>query len=535
MSRSFIKVTDSRSDRGRHPCSETSAIGLIGVVGCLVGFWAGLAWPCWGQALGDRGEAGIPLRPLVATFHIHSAASTGGMSLDSLADRAEALGLGAILLADNFALRYEYGLPPLRGVFRRVMTFPSLVDYGVDRYLAEVADVQARHPRVVLMPGMEVAPHYYWTGSLFRGDLTMHNSQRNVIVLGLSRAEDYVSLPVSGNPASYRWGWESAGNLAPGLLFVPAAWLWRKRGYRKIRVGVMRHHKVTRYRWAALALAGAAGVLLHQAWPLGQPAFSNYEDELGYRPYQALIDTVAERGGMTIWSMPEARDFQTKTFGRLGTVTSKTEPYPEALLTTQGYVGFGGLYEDNRTVHRPGGEWDRAIAQYLAGQRPAPPVLLGELGYHGPGHDTKELDRVLTVFWVRDQTSEAILDALRAGRAYAVHRYHKAFRFRLDALQVEAEGGRQRAGPGETLRLASEQPLDIRVRVSATDQGAYPVTVSVIRSGEVVARLTGNTPFDQRYLGDLPKGEPAVAYRIQVDGEGELLSNPVFVIFGTNP
>ncbi len=533
MTRFFVTLADSQSVRRRLPCSETSAIGLAKGVGCLVGLCVGLAWPCWGQDLGDRGLAGIPLRPLLATFHVHSTASTGGMSLDSLADRAEALGLDAILLADNFALRYEYGLPPLRGVLRGVMTFPSVVGYGVDRYLEEVAEVQARHPRVVLMPGVEVAPHYYWTGSLLGGDLTMHNSQRNVIVLGLSRAEDYASLPVSGNPASYRWGWESAGSLAPGLLFVPAAWLWRKRTYRKLRVGVVRYQKVTRYRWGALALAGAAVVLLVQAWPLGQPAFSNYEDDLGYQPYQALIDTVAVRGGMTIWSMPDARDFQTKTFGGLGTVTSKTEPYPEALLTTQGYVGFGGLYEDNRTAHRPGGEWDRAIALYLAGQRPASPVLLGELGYHGPGHDTKELDRVLTVFWVRDQTSEAILEALQAGRAYAVHRYHKDFGFRLDALEVEAEQGSQRAGPGETLRLESVQPLDIRVRVSATDHRAHPVTVSLIRSGHVVARLSGSTPFDQRYLGDFPEGESAVAYRVEVNGEGEVLSNPVFVRFGT--
>ena len=52
-------------------------------------------------------EGGTGLRPLVAAFHVHSSVSTGGLSLDQLAEQAETLGLEAVILSDNFVLHYE--------------------------------------------------------------------------------------------------------------------------------------------------------------------------------------------------------------------------------------------------------------------------------------------------------------------------------------------------------------------------------------------------------------------------------------------
>jgi hypothetical protein len=228
-------------------------------------------------------------RPLLAAFHVHSTASTGSLSLDQLAEQAEELGLDAVILSDNFVLRLEYGLPPLRRVFRKTVSLPSVLDYGVERYLADIAAVQARHPGVLLIPGVEVMPHYYWTGSLLERNLTMHNSQKNLLVLGLSRAEDYAALPVHGNLSSYRYGWETALNVTPGLLLIPAAWLWRRRTHRTVLVGITPHTVTKRYRTPALVLAGVALPLLVLAWPFSQPIYSQYDDDLSYSPYQALL------------------------------------------------------------------------------------------------------------------------------------------------------------------------------------------------------------------------------------------------------
>src|SRR5205807_4385214 len=58
------------------------------------------------------------LRPLVAALHVHSTISTGSLNLDQLAERAERLGLDAVVLSENLVLRYEYGAFPLRGVLK---------------------------------------------------------------------------------------------------------------------------------------------------------------------------------------------------------------------------------------------------------------------------------------------------------------------------------------------------------------------------------------------------------------------------------
>src|SRR5437867_2135015 len=88
------------------------------------------------------------LRPLVAALHVHSTISTGSLNLDQLAERAERLGLDAVVLSDNFVLRYEYGVLPLRGVIKRVVTLPAILDYGIDRFLTDVTTARSEERRV---------------------------------------------------------------------------------------------------------------------------------------------------------------------------------------------------------------------------------------------------------------------------------------------------------------------------------------------------------------------------------------------------
>ena len=103
---------------------------------------------------------------MLATVHVHSTASTGELTVEALAERAEQLGLDALILTDNFSLRYEYGLWPLPGLLKQQVSFPSVLEYGIERYLDEIAAAQSRHPKLIILPGVEVAPYYYWTGSI---------------------------------------------------------------------------------------------------------------------------------------------------------------------------------------------------------------------------------------------------------------------------------------------------------------------------------------------------------------------------------
>jgi hypothetical protein len=459
-------------------------------------------------------------QPLVAAFHVHSTISTGTLTLDELADRAERMGIDAVILSENFSLRYEYGLPPLRGVFKRSVSLPSVARYGVGRFLKDVAEAQARHPRVLLVPGIEIAPHYYWTGSLLDRNLTMHNAQKNLLVFGLAGEEEFLSLPAIGNDRVSRFGWAAAANMLPVMLLLPALWLWQR------PYGTARW-----YQTVALALAATAILLSMNAWPFAEPVFSQYDTDLSDRPYQAVIDAVSARGGLVVWSMPEARDFHVHSYGPLGTVTVKTDPYAEALSRTTGYAGFGGVYQDTRTATEPGGLWDRLLSDHLAGQRPAPPFAYGEIAFHTPGEAGIELNQVLNVLQVRERSIAAVVEALKTGRVYAVAEPTGSLGLRLDRFEVGEDGSERAAQSGEIFVRKEPGGVTVRVAVSTADARPHTVELALIRSGRTIARITGETPFTQRFADrTLPAGERAF-YRVEVHGEGgkEILSNPIFV------
>ena len=75
--------------------------------------------------------------------HVHSDLSTGDFSLEELVALADRQGIGALLLAENYLLRVEYGLPPFRAL-TRVSREERSVDGRVEHYLARVAEAQAR-------------------------------------------------------------------------------------------------------------------------------------------------------------------------------------------------------------------------------------------------------------------------------------------------------------------------------------------------------------------------------------------------------
>ena len=467
-----------------------------------------------------RAQASDERQQLLATVHVHSTASTGDLTVEALAERAEQLGLDVLVLTDNFALRYEYGLWPLPGLLKRQIRFPSVLEYGIERYLDEIAAAQNRHPKLIIIPGVEVAPHYYWTGSIVERTLTMHNAQRNLLVLGLTKPEDYRTLPASGNAASYTFDWRAAVNGAPILLMVPAVWLWRP-----LRRSTDRR---SLRRTLACVLIALAVALVANAWPLSQPAFSSYDDRLGYRPYQALIDDVSAKGGLVFWSMTEARDFQEHAVGPLGTVTVRTEPHPEALLQTTGYTGFGGLYQDGRTSIKPGALWDQLLQLSTSERRPIP-VLIGELAFHGLNDPGKDLNRLVTALWVKERTAAGVLEALQFGHSYTAGDGDHHVQLRLDEFRVVCEGGTRSASVGDRLDPAGARDLMVRLSVTAADRGRHPAKVRVIRSGQVVAESEGETPFHLDWAdGTIPK-ERQTIYRVEITGSGELLSNPIFV------
>jgi hypothetical protein len=494
-------------------------IGVVAAAGIGL-VLLGLVW----SSLVSAAEQRVPLR---VALHVHSTASTGTLSLEALAVRAEQQGLDAIVLSDNFSLEYEYGLQPLPGLLKKTVSFPSVLSYGVERYLDEIKAAQTRHPQLVIVPGVEVAPFYYWTGSLWRGDLTMHDAQRNLLVLGLTTAEDYRALPARGNPASFTVDGTSLANAAPLLLVVPALLLWKPR--RQLVEGWREPVSAARRTVAACCLVLAVATLVN-AWPLGTPPFSSYESQLGYRPYQALLDVANQRGAVVLWSMTEARDLQSHAFGPLGTVTVRTDAHPEALALTSGYAGFGGLYQDTRMVTAAGGLWDQVIQAHRGPAQSAVPTMIGEIAFHGLADKGKDLDRVVTTVFAKERSVAAVLEAIRSGHAYAVAEGDHRVMLTLDEFSLGCDCDPATVGIGERVALPSGSHAVATVRLSARDGKPHPVTLRLIRSGEIIGMTKAETPVHYRLADAQPVPDGGAYYRLEVIGQsGELLTNPVYV------
>ncbi len=503
-----------KSIRRRRPLCLGSCVAL-----------AGLLW----SVVGEASEPGQAVRPVTAVFHVHSDVSTGSDSLESLVAQARSHGIDAIILTDNFLLRYEYGLFPLRGLISRTVALPSVMSSGVDWYLERIQEVNRRHPDVLVVPGVEVVPHYYWTGSLFRRDLTMHDSQKNILVVGLPSETDYKRLPVAGNYAAYEYGWMTVLWLSPTLLVAPAMWLLNRRVARKVKVGWTVMIVRTRRVGPGAALLVVAGLLLFNNYPFGQPPFDVYQDGNGLRPHQHLIEYVREQGGLTVWSMPEVRDFNRYSFGRLGVVTVKTDPYTDALLRTTDYTAFGALYEDTITMTDPGGVWDVVLGEYASGRRASPVWGVGEAAYHGSGHAGKELFDVETILWVRERSQPALLDALAKGRMYARLRT-KEYGLVLADYMVISETTGSSAMSGQTLRAPASTPIQVRLEVSTSDSRSHPTSVQLIRSGQVIKAVTETLPATLTVHDVAPEAGTVSYYRLLIgSGDQRIVSNPIFI------
>jgi hypothetical protein len=454
--------------------------------------------------------------------HVHSDLSTGDFSLEALVGLADQQGIGALLLSENFLARVDYALPPFRAL-TRVSREERGVAGDPARYLARVAEVRARLPHVILVPGVEVVPHYYWTGSPFALDMTVHDVQKNLLVFGLTDPRALAVLPVAGNARGGTYGAQSLVDAAPALLVIPGvALIVRRRAVRK-RLGRGAVVVVHRRAWPLGLVLCAVGVAaIARGWPFTSDGLSAWRD-MGTAPYQALIDHVDAAGGITMWSLPEARDIGEEYVGpvRVGWLT---EPYADDLLRTFRYTAFGAVYEDTSAFDAPGGGWDRLLAEYARGERSRPAWAMAESAFHN--HTAgKQVGPIQTVFLATEKTEAGILDALRRGRMYALQRTRE---LGFDLTEFSATAGGVTVGMGETLRAPAGTPIEVRLALDASDGGRHDVKVSMLRNGRLAVLERTATPYRGvvREVGD---GTPLVL-RVEARGARQrVLSNPIFV------
>ena len=464
----------------------------------------------------------LALERVRGVLHVHSDLTTGDFTLEGLVGLADRQGIGVLLLSENYLLRVAYGLPPFRALTRVTREERSIGD-APEEYFARVAEARQRLPNVLLIPGVEVMPHYHWTGSPVALDMTVHNLQKNILVFGITDPAALRTLPISGSAAGGHYTVQSVADALPVLLLLPGLIaLLRRRPVRR-RLGRGAVVVVHQRGWIkGTVLCAIAGAALVRGWPFTTDRYPTWRDA-GVAPYQALIDRVEQLGGVSVWSFPEARDIGEQQYGpvRVGWLT---EPYADDLLKTFRYTAFGAVYEDTSTFERPGGGWDRVLGEYVRGERTRPAWAVAESGFHGLTAG-KQVGPLQTVFLVESRTEAGVLDALRRGRMYAVQRTRE---LGFDLTQFAATASGASAGAGETLKVPMGTPIELAVAVEASDGRSHDVRLAIVANGRAVALERGGTPFRTVYR-TTSDGAPLVL-RVEARGSQQrVLSNPIFV------
>ena len=460
-----------------------------------------------------RSGIGDDYQQVAGLIDLRTTYSDGAHDLNFLIDLAKKRGFEVLFINDHDRMTMEYGIFPLRNIIRKKEEMPSVNSRGAKKYLQGIKLAAQQHPEIILIPGSETSPFYYWTGSPFKDNLTAHNWERHLLIMGLENPQDYKNLPILHNGFSTRY----SGQLLPSSIFFMILML----------LGLILVLKKSYMRILGIVILVNASLMLIEFHPFKSSLFDQYSGDQGYLPYQELIDYVKDRGGATFWTHPEAR---AGANSRKGPITVKTPPHPEALLMTKNYTGFGALYGTWITSTEPGMEWDRALLEYCSGKRDIPAWGISTADYHEEGMGGERLGNFSTVFLVKKKTREEVLLALKQGRMYACRTGNNLQRFVIKNFSVLDSNTGNQANMGETIELKNKP--EIRITVSSSDQEAQDVDVRIIRSGKHIKTISRKTPFVVDFEDDYFNPGELIYYRIDIPGK--LVSNPIFVRFVAN-
>ncbi len=232
------------------------------------------------SALLVLGLGAVP-RPLElrVAIHVHTTFSDGKHSVEEIADTARNAGVDAVVLTEHFMDEISYGLPFVRRASSVTLRVPSLTPERMSSYLDATREAEKR-TGVLMLPGVEITPYYYWQGSLFRGDLTLRSADRSLLVVFPDRPDPEAliqALPTVASPAGRRFGIGSVVLLWP---LIPLAWGLHRLVFPRVHVVRARYFVVRRIHrgWLAWVVAGISIAALGRSWPPTVPRFSPYAE-----------------------------------------------------------------------------------------------------------------------------------------------------------------------------------------------------------------------------------------------------------------
>ena len=437
--------------------------------------------------------------------------SDGCASIKDIANQSEKLGIDAIIFGDYARNSIEFGIKPFERIFKNKTEGPSVLGRGASGFISEINDNDRQIKETILIPGVETSPFYYWSGSNYDRNLTAHNWDKHLLIVGLSTTPEYEQLPLQNSNLSLNYTDPLLQKfIVMGFLFMMSVGAVYKGYVRTFTVPLM-----------VLLL-----LLTLNNHPFQSSPFDAYHGDQGMKPYQNMIDYANSKGAMVFWNHMESNS----GIRQHGTTKLKTLPYPQDLLKTKNYTGFQVIGDHRIQQTEAGQQWDQVLMEYLRGQRQQP-----VWGYGGNNHlceDQKDnkLGSVRTIFLVREKKRGTLLDAMRKGRMYAV-RQNAANRLSLDEFFIEDQKTGRQATLGQ--ELTSTDLPTVKIKLRSIKGGNNTAQIQIIRNGLLVKQETISLPYKLTWRDISNKQEERTYYRIKVsiNSMNHLVSNPIFVKF----
>jgi hypothetical protein len=441
--------------------------------------------------------------------------SDGSHTLEHIIHLAKKRDFDVLFITDHDRKVLEYGVRPFQNIIKKRVETASINKGGPVNYLNMIRSASKQHPDMILIPGAESAPFYYWRGSYFKKNLTVCDWEKHLIVVGMETPEDFAELPILHNGYSTRHlsSRVSLGLLLPIISFAAGLFLITKR--RILRV-------------SGIVLSFVSLLLLLNNHPFRSSPYDQYHGYQGIAPYQLLIDYVNSRGGMVFWNHPETKSGG----GKIDFIFKDTPPYPQVLIESINYTGFAALYGESPTITEPGNAWDMVLKEYCSGQRGRPAWGISSADFHKEGAAGEKLGNFTTVFLVKHKSKEDILEALRNGRMYAYRGDVTLPRLVLEDFSIFDSKTSMRGVMGESISIKNYPVLNIRVTALSPERGNI-ATVRLIREGELLNTFSGEIPLTINCTDEYFEPEKKTYYRLDVrDTKNRIIvSNPIFVSF----
>ncbi len=440
-------------------------------------------------------------------IHMDSEVSGGENSIAMLAAVAKNADADMAIITDHDTQKATYGIWPLRKLLRVSHSRASVRKYGIDKYLAEIAAVDADLKDFVFLPGIEAVPYYTWHRDPMQNKLVLRNLHRHMLVMGLDKPEHIEHLPSveAGYPSRY-----TTRSLMGLLWLIPLVIAFilfkppdERHVYYRNSIAKLFSDEMN---MIALPMMAVSVVFLVEAFPFKEPFFDQYGVDKEEKPYQAVIDYVNDLGGLVFWAHPEASYNQRISSEQgnpflsyaLRTVLNDgidivTDSYYHLLNSTVDYTGFAIFFEGSRHVGNPGGLWDSLLLQFCKGTRDRPVWAIAEIDME-EGTDPKTATESQTVFLVREKTKEEYLEALRKGRVYC---FNKGLTNWTTIKEYSVASAGKKAISGEILRYAEDAVMTFDIDIRRHD---VRLNVVVIVDGQPV--------LQQRYDGTAPLTVP---------------------------